>query len=76
MTTLAQEVDARFMELYNGATIEDLERGLKTAMREANHIRYGMFSREEDKEWLHHAALLRAEIARRQAVLAVIAGTS
>lgn len=71
MTTLAQEVDARFMQLYNSATVADLERGIANAERMAVQIvgiyRPSRCQREQVVSLRKHADLLRAELQRKQA---------
>lgn len=70
--TLEQEVDARVMEIFNGATIEDLERGLKNSERAVHDcgVDYTHPTRERNQNvtnWQHYAELLRAELKRKQA---------
>lgn len=74
MTALAQEVDARFMDIYKCATAADLERGIAYAERMAVKIgglyRPSRSKREQAIELRKHAEMLRQELAKRQAVAA------
>lgn len=63
--SLQSEVDAKVMENYATATIEDLQRGIYTAVKQS--AREGLQSKQN--EWLHLADLLRQELQKRQGAM-------
>jgi len=71
MTTLAQEVDAKFMQMYASATVADLERGIanaeKMAVRIGGIYRPNRCQREQVIALRKHAAMLQQELKRKQA---------
>ena len=63
-------VDARYMKVFETATIEDLERGLENALS-AMEFGHGIYrpnraQREQTESLRKHIVLLRAEIERRK----------
>ena len=69
--TLAQEVDDWLMEIYKGAAVADLERGIAYAERMAVRLggiyRPSRPQREGVIALRKHAEMLRAELKARQA---------
>ena len=65
--SMQEDVDARYMKVHDTATIADLERGAAYC----DHLIATsslVYTRQAKRElWRHHAELLRAEIAKRQA---------
>lgn len=73
MSTLQQETDAKILEPYVTATVEDLQRGIDNALK-ALEFGSGIYrpnpAQKHEIDSLHkHIALLRRELARRQVVI-------
>lgn len=75
MTTLAQEVDAKIMEVFRDSTIDDLEREIANPERMEKQliISWGTHGRRAQAAALRkHADMLRQELQKRQALVPAV----
>ena len=64
--SMQDDVDARYMKVFEDATIADLERGAAYCDHLIATSSLVYTHPERRKIWRHHAELLRAEIERRK----------